>query len=224
MILVAAPSGPVPAMPAAPPVSDFQKMWWSAYYQQLNQQQMMQMWNSWCMLDRDRNGHIFAAELAGMTVPAGPTMWAGRPIGYQAAARLIQLFDEKKTRTIMFHEFAALHQFLTKMQVAFSTADVMRSGMIGCHEVYTALKAGDIEAELPAIQAYFQKFALLGWYGQTLDFMGFMMMCCDITLAKNLFKKHQKDHDKDGKVDLTEMLCIAADLTAMSSMAGTGVY
>ena len=52
---VVTPTEPPPAMP-----DSYTSYWWNAYYQQINQQQMYAMWASWCMLDRDHNGHIFA--------------------------------------------------------------------------------------------------------------------------------------------------------------------
>lgn len=190
--------------------------WWATYYQALNQQMLMHLWASWSLLDRDFNGHITANELAMMTVPAGATPWAGRMIGVPAAMRLIQLFDVYGTRTVTFYEYAAMHEFFSRMQTAFSSHDIMRTGVLGPVEVCNALRAANIEVTIPVIQAYIAKFGYLGWYGATLDFLGFVMMSCDILLAKTRFQKI--DSNKDGKINLEKFLIVCADLTAMSSL------
>lgn len=197
--------------------------WWETDYKDLNQYELAQATQFFTMLDTDRNGYLYEQELAQMQVPSsGGSTWAGRPIGLPAASRLIQLFDINGLKCIGFYEFAALSKFVTKMQTAFVSADFDRSGTLDANEIPGALKAGGVEGlETEAVQAYFAKFAMLGWFGQGLDFMAFMMMCCDVALAKSRFE--MLDKDKDGKISLNEMLVITADLTARAS-AGQSIY
>jgi peflin len=188
-------------------------------------------------VDTDRSGSISARELAQMKMP-GQGRFGGRPIGYETARQLLQLFDRDRGGTLDFYEYSALHGFLNSMQQAFYLGDRDRGGTLDANEVYAAVKQAGFDLSQQSLQAYFYKFAGrpmgYGAYGQQaammgmqhpgaglhLDFLGFMKMAASIALAKSRFE--WVDADRDGKIDLNEMLVIMAEFADPHGSAAAG--
>lgn len=133
--------------------------------------------------------------------------FAGRTLGSSAASQLIKLFDRKGSQTIDFHEYAALHSFMDKMNTAFYKADSNSSGYLNENETNQAMNQAGFFVVPQIIQMYYNKYNL----GQGLNFIRFMQAVADIALIKTKFEV--LDTDKDGKLDLNQVLTLCAKVS-----------
>lgn len=82
---------------------------------------MVGLQNWFNTVDRDRSGSIEVQELQqsksnNVALSYRLVTFEGRPIGPQAAAKLIQVFDEDRNGSIDFTEYAIMHKFISHMR------------------------------------------------------------------------------------------------------------
>jgi len=142
-------------------------------------------------VDKDRSGTITANELA--TLPFG-----GKQLGHATAKKLIKVFDKNYSGSIDFAEYAALHQFLLKMQAAFFAADQDRSGYLDYREIYNALVQAGFQLSMPTVQAVCQKYDTSK---KGLNWDHFLQCCALLATTRSIFEWN--DSQKSGKVTFT---------------------
>jgi len=204
-----APGGPygapTPGVGLKPPGADFNKHWYAQYYKMVDAAKLHKL-NAWFVhVDKDRSGHIDAIELGKMEMPGAPP-FGGRPLGVAAAKSLIKMFDNDKSGTIDFYEYAALFGFMEKMNFCFFAADKDRSGSLDIGEIHSAIEAAGFKVNRKAANAHFKNYATGTM--KTLNFTQFMQMVCDMSIARSKFQ--WVDKDGDGKITLDEALQMVA--------------
>merc|ERR1712063_232627 len=90
---------------------------------QLQQQELVQQQRWFSQVDKDHSGTIDAAELAQLT-------FGGQPLRFEAAKKLLQIFDKDRNNSIDFAEYITLHKFIQAMQKAFNQTDNDRNGVL----------------------------------------------------------------------------------------------
>lgn len=75
--------------PAAATTTNVLDGWGAMYYKMIEQQEMQGLQQWFQMVDRDRSGTVEAEELSGLT-------FDGKPLGLNAAVRLIRVFDKDR--------------------------------------------------------------------------------------------------------------------------------
>eukprot|EP01127_Copromyxa_protea_P015741 TRINITY_DN4579_c2_g1_i1.p1 TRINITY_DN4579_c2_g1~~TRINITY_DN4579_c2_g1_i1.p1 ORF type:complete len:262 (+),score=38.40 TRINITY_DN4579_c2_g1_i1:157-942(+) len=195
------PHGAPPGHHAPPPAAP--KGWFAAYYQQITPQEMAGLQNWFNTVDRDKSGSIEVQELQQIT-------FEGRPIGPQAAAKLIQVFDEDRNGSISFQEYAIMHKFISHMRQAFLTADTDRSGRIEAKEIHQALtNAGFSYISMSTILELLHKYdsTRLG-----LDWPQFLIMVSQIAHVRSVFEWNDKSNSGWVTFNRDQMTQIAAFL------------
>ncbi|KAL6074787.1 Proline and glycine rich transmembrane protein [Balamuthia mandrillaris] len=185
-------SGPPSSWAAPrPPPTAFKNNWYSSYYQQLSPAELYEIQAWFQSVDTDRSGSITANELATIT-------FNGVPLGYPVAFKLLQVFDQDRSGTIDFYEYASLHKFMSSLQTAFFSADRDRSGRLDAREIHSALATAGFQLSLPAVQALMAKYDKSG-YGIT--FQDFMMLCATVAQGRSLFQ--WRDTQRTGRITLS---------------------
>lgn len=134
----------------------------------------------------------------------GQTPLSGKPVGAVNAKHAIGLFDNDRSNSVDFHEFAAFFQFAFQLQNAFIQGDRDRSGSLDEREVWNALDFAGFKVDYQACQAYYKKMA--GPRG--LDVTGFISMGCTLAKVRQQFLK--LDKDKDGKLTIDQVYTLTA--------------
>jgi len=147
-------------------------------------------------VDTDRSGTISAQELASL-------QFAGRPLGFQTAKKLIKVFDKKYLGSIDFNEYASLHAFLNKMQADFFQADRDRSGFLDANEIFGALQSAGFQLSLPTVQTLCNRFdpAPPGQPKRGLPFENFLQVVAHLAAVRSIFEWN--DPQRTGRVNLT---------------------
>eukprot|EP01119_Soliformovum_irregulare_P012326 TRINITY_DN3191_c0_g1_i1.p1 TRINITY_DN3191_c0_g1~~TRINITY_DN3191_c0_g1_i1.p1 ORF type:complete len:319 (+),score=93.62 TRINITY_DN3191_c0_g1_i1:94-957(+) len=182
-----APSGPSYGQP--PPQ---QGGWGASLYGAIPPQELQNLQAWFSSVDTDRSGSITCNELANYNL-------VGRPIGYETASKLIKIFDKQHSGTIEFFEFAALQQFLTKMQQAFFAADSDRSGTLDLREIFGALQVAGFQLTYPTLEALSKKFDNTGGRGLTFD--QFLHVGAHLATVRSIFEWNDPSHS--GRVTFT---------------------
>jgi len=107
--------------------------WGASYYNQINQQDMSQLQSLFGQLDTSKRGVLTAYEISQM-------VFAGKPLGMETAKKVVKVFDKDYSGAVDFYEFAAVYQFMIKMQQAFESSDKDKSGYLDSNEIYGALQ------------------------------------------------------------------------------------
>jgi len=141
-------------------------------------------------VDQDRSGTVTAMELAGIS-------FNGAPLGLVAASKLLNVFDKDRSGNVNFHEYAALHKFLTVLQGAWFQADRDRSGRLDSNEVTTAIATAGFKLSATTVKSLVSNYDKTGQYGIT--FEQFLMICATAAHVKTLFEIK----DPAGKGSLT---------------------
>jgi len=143
-------------------------------------------------VDRDNSGNISANELATLVV-------MNRPVGLEAARKLIKVFDKDYSGTVDFNEYVLLNRFINQMQSAFFTADRDRSGFLDSREIFEAVTAAGFQLQYPTIQAICQKYDL-NRSGQ-ISADSFIQICAQLAAVRSIFEWN--DTQRSGRVNLT---------------------
>jgi len=176
--------------------------WYAQYYNQIQQAEMQKLQAWFASVDSDRSGSITATELQRVT-------FGGYTLGLDNAIKLVKVFDKDRSGTIDFYEYAALHQFITLMQSAFTQADHDRNGALDAREIHTALGKSGFTIGLQPTQLFFAK---VSQGGQTINFPQFLRMGADIALLKSKFEWADSDRDGTIHINFGQLLEICADL------------
>lgn len=139
-------------------------------------------------VDADRSGTVSAMELASIT-------FNGAALGPVCATKLLNVFDKDRSGNISFHEYAALHKFLTVLQNAWFQADRDRSGRLDANEIQTALGVAGFQLSVPTVKSLMFNYDKTG-YGLT--FPDFLMVCATAAQVKSVFEL--KDSNKSGQL------------------------
>jgi Ca2+-binding EF-hand superfamily protein len=110
----------------------------------------------------------------------------GRPLGMEAAQKLIKVFDKDRNGRIDFNEYATMHQFITRVRQAFIIADTDRSGRIEAREIYQALAGAGLN--FVSFQTILE---LLHKYDRTrlgLSWEEFLMLAAHCAHCKSIFE------------------------------------
>jgi len=109
----------------------------------------------------------------------------------------LNVFDKDRSGNINFHEYAALHKFLTNLQNAWFTADRDRSGRLDANEIATALGMAGFQLSVPVVKSLMFNYDKSGW---GLTFGDFLMVCATAAQVKTAFEA--KDTSKSGTLHL----------------------
>jgi len=142
-------------------------------------------------VDRDNSGTISAAELSTMVI-------MNRPLGIEAARKLIKVFDKNYTGSVDFNEYVALNRFINQMQTSFFQADQDRSGFLDSREIFTAISAAGFQLTYPTVQAICQKYDT-NRNGQ-ISADSYIQIISQLAAVRSIFEWN--DVQKTGKVQL----------------------
>jgi Ca2+-binding EF-hand superfamily protein len=174
------------------------------YYNQLSPQDLAKLKSWFDQIDRDKSGTIEAHELQHVT-------FDGRPLGMEAAQKLIKVFDKDRNGRITFVEYASMHQFITKVRQAFITADTDRSGRIEAREVFQALAGAGLN-----FVSFNSILELLHKYDKTrlgLSWEEFLMLAAHCAHCKSIFEWNDKDRDGWITINLDQLIQLTSYLS-----------
>jgi Ca2+-binding EF-hand superfamily protein len=166
--------------------------WYSSYYNQNTPQQINELQTWFNAVDKDHSGTISAQELASQP-------FAGQPLGYNTATKLINIFDKDFSGQLDFVEYASLHQFLLRMQNAFYTADRDRSGYLDDREIFEALQASGFQLSYPTVKEVCSRFDYIP--GRGLSIFSYLQVCIHLARLRSIFEWN--DVQRRGTVTLT---------------------
>lgn len=98
---------------------------------------------------------------------------------------LVSIFHFPSSKFPDFNEFAALNQFILKMQAAFNGADRDRSGFLDTNEIYGALTYSGFQLSMPTVQAICQKFYTPN---RGVSFDSFLQLCAHLATVRSIFE------------------------------------
>jgi Ca2+-binding EF-hand superfamily protein len=156
-----------------------QGMWYSGYFQNVQQQQLMQFGMWFQAIDKDRSGSLSAMELMSI-------QFNGRNISLGVANCLVKMVDQDQSDSVSFWEYVALHMFIMQVQQAFVNADFDRSGRISLNEISTALAGLGFQLEPLLVRQLLMKFD--DTKSGNIDFAGFLAMAAHLGHCKSLFQ------------------------------------
>eukprot|EP01114_Cavostelium_apophysatum_P021411 TRINITY_DN745_c0_g1_i1.p1 TRINITY_DN745_c0_g1~~TRINITY_DN745_c0_g1_i1.p1 ORF type:complete len:396 (+),score=98.47 TRINITY_DN745_c0_g1_i1:80-1267(+) len=165
--------------------------WAASYGNNIATTEMQQLRAWFDSVDKDRSGTITAVELA--TLPL-----MGKPLGIDAAKKLIKVFDKNYTGNIDFNEYCSLHQFIFKMQGAFYAADADRSGFLDPREIFNAISGAGFQLTLQTVQTICAKYDTMK--NQQISFESFIQICAHLACVRSIFEWN--DAQRTGKVNL----------------------
>jgi len=166
--------------------------WAASYGTGVNPQEMAVLQNWFNSVDTDRSGNISANELATMSI-------MNRPLGIEAARKLIKVFDKDYSGTVDFNEFVSLNRFMNTMQGAFFAADQDRSGFLDYREIFNAMSGAGFQLTYPTIQAVCEKYDV-NRSGQ-ISAEAFVNICSQLAAVRSIFEWN--DTQRTGKVTLS---------------------
>jgi len=124
----------------------------------------------------------------------------GKQLGFDAASKLVKVFDTDRNGSIDFYEYAAMHQFINRIRNAFLMADTDRSGRLEAREIHTAMtQAGFQYLTMSTISELLHKYdrSRLGLLWEE-----FLMMAAHIAHCRSIFEWNDKD--KDGWITINQ--------------------
>jgi Ca2+-binding EF-hand superfamily protein len=116
----------------------------------------------------------------------------GRPLGLEAAQKLVKVFDKDRNGRIDFVEYASMHKFITKVRQAFLMADTDRSGRIEAREIHQALAYAGLN-----FISFNSILELLHKYDRTrmgLSWEEFLMLAAQCAHCKSIFEWYISSH------------------------------
>lgn len=120
-------------------------------------------------------------------------------VGFEAARKLIRVFDKDGNNSIQFYEYATLHKFLALCQAGFFGADRDRSGRLHINEVFTALAITNLQVSLPSVTSLYNNL-VKDPFGLT--FPEFLILAGTIASAKSVFMTENLMQGNRGVVQL----------------------
>eukprot|EP01120_Amphizonella_sp_Union-15-10_P002145 TRINITY_DN1229_c0_g1_i1.p1 TRINITY_DN1229_c0_g1~~TRINITY_DN1229_c0_g1_i1.p1 ORF type:complete len:219 (-),score=46.08 TRINITY_DN1229_c0_g1_i1:71-727(-) len=172
------------------PTEDKRADWCTRFYAPAKPEELNNLRLWFDSVDKDRSGSITAEELSSHQL-------FSRPLGMDVARKLIKVFDQDKSGTIDFIEYASLHNFMMQMLDAFFKSDVDKNGILDANEIQSAIKAGGFELSLSTVQFLVKKFDKKQ---EGVDFGSFLMLTAHLAHLRSLF--WWNDRDGDGKLVL----------------------
>jgi len=121
------------------------------YFNMVDASRIAMLRSQFNAVDKDKSGSITATELTSL-------QFEGKRFSLDTTKQLVKVFDVDKSGHISFDEYAALHQFVISMQVAFYACDRDGSGKLDTPEVLSALIQGGFNLNLQTIQLLMNKF------------------------------------------------------------------
>ena len=143
-------------------------------------------------IDTDRGGTITASEIAKCT-------FAGQPLGWDTAAKLVRVFDKDFSGSIDMFEYSCMHKFLSLMQHAFFSADRDRSGRLDAQEIHQAVAVGQLQVPMPVITVLYNKFNRDGF---GVSFGDFLQLVSHIASAKSAYSWEDKAQGGRGTITI----------------------
>ncbi|XP_076449187.1 programmed cell death protein 6-like [Babylonia areolata] len=145
-------------------------------------------------IDKDRSGHISAAEL-GQALSNGT--WT--PFNPETVRLMIGMFDRDHSGTINFQEFQALWRYVGDWQNCFRGFDRDNSGTIDTNELKNALTNFGYRLSDKFYSILLKKFDRQA--KGTVAFDDFIQCCVILQTLTSAFRSH--DQDQDGVIRLT---------------------
>eukprot|EP01108_Squamamoeba_japonica_P004931 TRINITY_DN3861_c0_g1_i4.p2 TRINITY_DN3861_c0_g1~~TRINITY_DN3861_c0_g1_i4.p2 ORF type:complete len:220 (-),score=66.62 TRINITY_DN3861_c0_g1_i4:51-710(-) len=155
--------------------------WFSHYYAQCQQQQLMQFGQWFMAIDKNRDGSLTATELTSIC-------FNNKNITIGTATCLLKAFDLDYSNAINFGEYVCLHSFVMQVQQAFVAADADRSGRIDMREITSALANIGFTLEPAAVQTLMLKFD--STKTANIDFEAFLAMGAYLAHCKTIFEHY----------------------------------
>jgi len=202
--------------------------WYSQYYNQINAQEMQRLAAWFQSVDRDRSGHIDANELATSIWPGG------RQFDKWTITKFLAVFDEDRSGSMNFYEYAALYKYIESLTNAFFSCDRDRSMTLDPNELPTALQqAGyqlDVEttnilkkryAKPPGTLGHHDVHGLPGLSGPAgpaavgtglVSFENFVLICVSLAHMNAVFRRYDRGN---GSVTLDRLGFFKVCLTVM---------
>jgi Ca2+-binding EF-hand superfamily protein len=178
--------------------------WYAQYYQQLTPAEIANLRSWFEAIDRDRSGTLEVAELQNVT-------FDGRPLGFEAALKLVKVFDKDRNGRVDFYEYASMHKFITRVRQAFLIADSDRSGRIEAREIYTALLTSGLNfLTVNSISELMLKFNKTGL---GLSWEEFLMLAAHVAHCRSIFEWNDKDNDGWITINLDQLIQLSSYLS-----------
>jgi len=158
-------------------------------------------------VDKDNSGHITARELSQM-------QFAGQKFSLATAEKLIKVFDLDGSRSISFHEYAALHQFISGMNTAYQQHDRDGSGKLDEKEVHLALQAGGFQLSSQTVRQLYRKFKQgnTSFAAGGLNFEQFLCMAAYLGQCRATFMVHDTNRNGWIQINLETLVQITTAL------------
>eukprot|EP01099_Mayorella_cantabrigiensis_P006166 TRINITY_DN50_c0_g1_i1.p1 TRINITY_DN50_c0_g1~~TRINITY_DN50_c0_g1_i1.p1 ORF type:complete len:282 (-),score=70.02 TRINITY_DN50_c0_g1_i1:238-1056(-) len=127
--------------------------WYSQYYNQINAQEMQRLTAWFQSVDRDRSGHIDVNELATSIWPGG------RQFDKWTITKFLAVFDEDRSGSMTFYEYAALYKYIESLTNAFFFCDRDRSMTLDPNELPTALQQAGYQLDVETTNILKRRYA-----------------------------------------------------------------
>lgn len=158
-------------------------------------------------------------QFPGTSSPANPV--AGKPIGLEVAAKVIALFDASGKQEIDVFEYCAFFQFCTKLQQSFAAVDTNSTGNIDAAQTKAALAQSGFEVSLPTVDTFWKVRTPPGATRKGLDIPAFLNLALDLASIRQEFLR--RDADRDGKLNMDEVMAVVATCGAKTQNASSCV-
>jgi len=165
--------------------------------------------------DRNRTGALTIAELQSMGWGAAATHFTPNTI-----RTLIFVMDADGNNSIDFNEYAALSQFITTMETAFTAEDVKRSKQLDVDAVVRALNREGFQFDRRLVELLCRKYGSSSpspmpgpgqpWTG-TLSFDDFCLISAKLAAAKASFARRARG-GQSVTLTINEFMSLVAEL------------
>ncbi|XP_034477711.1 programmed cell death protein 6-like [Drosophila innubila] len=157
------------------------------------------LWNVFQSVDKDKSGHISAAELQ---EALSNGTWSA--FNSETVRLIIGMFERENRGTVSFQDFGALWKYVTDWQNCFYAFDTNNSGNIDKNELKSALSTFGYRLSDQMIQILLHKFDRFG-QGNIL-FDDFIQCCIVLQTLTEAFKYHDTDRKGVITIDYEQFL------------------
>jgi len=131
------------------------------------------------------------------------------PIGYQAALKLLKIFDHKYSGNYSFFEYATAHKFLMNAHEIFQTYDKNGKGYLRDQEAVEALLKMNISGNLKVANFLYHRYKTSD-HGIT--FAEFLSLVSDLAIIRSNFEREDADRDGVIRVNLETAIRLVGDV------------
>ncbi|ORY81916.1 programmed cell death protein 6-like protein, partial [Protomyces lactucae-debilis] len=154
------------------------------------------LWNLFCQVDTDGSGAISPKELSGALINGNFT-----PFDIVTVQLMVRMFDEDRSGTISFAEFAKLWAYLLEWKQLFARFDTDASGTISFIEFSDALAAFGYRLSIEFAQFLFRHHERdRKQRTKEMTFDLFVQACITLRSYTDIFKAF--DTDQDGVITI----------------------